>query len=143
MLLGDILIAYDKYKYNPHFSKTVLACSKTRFYDGINLSDDQLIGQEEIIMHAPEFEKNFIRFLYHSMTDYKDPMFWHDLWYGLIELGSKNYSEAYKALSKIKIRKESFNKKRGAVDNIIPYNHWRIDTYIKECNYNEPQNSDH
>jgi hypothetical protein len=136
ILLGDILLAYDKTKYSPQFSETVLACSKTRFYDGNNLTDTQLIEQEKIIMHAPEHEKNYIRTLYNSITNYKDPMFWHDLWYGLVELGSKNYSNAYTAFSKVKLRTQCLNRKREVTNLNIPYNHWRIDWYIEQCKNN-------
>lgn len=137
VLIGDILLAYDVSKYCPQFSETVEACSKTRFYDGFNLNDDQLIAQEKIIMQAPQHEKKYIQFLYNSMTNYKDPMFWHDLWYGLIELGSQNYSESYAAFSKIKIRTQHYNKKREAIDCIVPYDHWRIAEYIKQCQSNQ------
>lgn len=124
MLLGDILLAYDQTKYNPSFSETVQACTKTRLYDGYNVSDAELIACEQTIMHAPEHEKKFIKHLYSSMTEYRDPMFWHDLWYGLAELGSHNYTQAYEALCKVKIRKNKLN------NDAMPHMHPRIDTYI-------------
>jgi hypothetical protein len=99
-LLGDMLLAYDKTKYNPSLSDTVIACTKTRLFDGYNLTDAELRGYEEIIKNAPAHEKEYIKRLYSIMTGYNDPMFWHDLWYGLVCVGDKEYGEAYVALSK-------------------------------------------
>jgi len=133
VLLGDMLLAYDKNKYQPNFTQTVQACTKTRLYDGYNLSDEQLLQLEEKIMHASTEEKEFIKQLYNKMTDYKDPMLWHDMWFALIELGSGNYRSARKAFSKVKVRKQLFNKNRKKVSKTIRYDHWRIDTYLNAC----------
>jgi hypothetical protein len=133
VLLGDILLAYDGSKYNPSFSEAVVACTKTRLYDGYNLNDDELIELEKTIMNAPAYEKDYIKNLYSRMTDYKDPMFWHDLWCGLVELGSQNYMKAYEAFSKVKIREQHYNKNRKLDPKKIPYEHWRIDKYMEEC----------
>jgi hypothetical protein len=59
------------------------------------------------------------------MTIYQDPMFWHDLWFGLTCLGDKNYTDAHIALSKVKIRNQIFNKKRQSEPKVISYNHPR------------------
>lgn len=133
ILIGDILLAYDKYKYNPKFSNTVVACTKTRFYDGYNLTDDELIELELKIINAPENEKNQISFLYDQTTNDKNPLFLHDLWYGLIKLGSKNYYEAKNAFSKIKSRIQQFDKNGKLIDKKINYNHSRIDKYLELC----------
>lgn len=131
-LLGDMLLAYDKTKYNPSFSDTVIACTKTRLYDGYNLTDAELLKYEEIIKHAPIHEKNYIKTLYTIMTDYNDPMFWHDQWYGLVSLGSCHHEEAYKAFSKINIRIQHLNQNKQYETKILKYNHPRIDNYILE-----------
>ena len=132
-LLGDMLLAYDKYKFSPEFSDTVKACTKTRFYDGKNLNDVDLLELEDMIMHAPAHEKNYIKTLYKNTTNYTDPMFWHDLWYGLVQLGAYNYTEAHKGFSKVKVRKEHLDKNRQPSSKVITYNHWRIDQYLKQC----------
>jgi len=127
VLLGDILMAYDADLYQPEFSDAVLACTKTRFYDGSNLTDAELQNATQVIMHMPEHEKELIRFLYTSMTDYKDPMFWHDYWYGLTELGAGNFELARTALEKVKkmVRNDSGS---------FAYDHWLVDAYLQECN---------
>lgn len=132
-LLGDMLLAYDQCKYHPSFSKTVDACTKTRLYNGCNLNDQELLELEETIKHASSQEKEYIRTLYDRMTDYKDPMFWHDLWCGLVELGDNNYLKAHNAFAKVKIRTQSFNKNRQHEPKEIPYSHWRIDAYLNAC----------
>ncbi len=68
-LLGDILLAYDKLDYQPLFSETVKACTRTRLYDGYNLSDQELLKLEEIIKNAPLHEKEYIKNLYNNATD--------------------------------------------------------------------------
>lgn len=133
VLIGDILLAYDTTKYAPQFSETVIACTKTRLFDGCNIDDAQLVRYQEKIMGAPEREKEFIRSLYTKMTDYKDPMFWHDFWYGLVELGSQKYANAHKAFCKVALREQSFNKNRKLEPKIIPYEHWSIAEYKKRC----------
>lgn len=109
-LLGDMLLAYDKDQAHPQFSNTVKACTKTRLFDGSNLCDQELHELEETIKNAPIHEKNFIKSLYERMTNCNDPMFWHDLWYGLISLGLKDYSEALNAFIKVKIRVQHLNQ---------------------------------
>jgi len=121
-LLGDTLLAYDKYKYHPSISETVKACTTTRLYNGYNLTDQELMNLEEQIMKAPLEEKEYIKHLYNIMTEYQDPMFWHDLWYGLVNLESKHYTQAKEALLKLRKRK-------------TPYRHWRIHKYIGLCDF--------
>lgn len=133
VLLGDMLLAYDKYKYQPQFSDTVKACTKTRLYDGYNLSDKELLELEHTIMHAPTNEKEYIKTLYNMTTNHTDPMFWHDFWYGLVQLGSNNYTEAHKAFSKVKVRQEHLDNNRQPSSKIITYDHWRIDRYLELC----------
>lgn len=134
VLLGDMLLAYDKYKYKPLFSDTVIACTKTRLYDGYNLSDQELLSLEEKIKNAPNHEKVFIKELYDRMTNWKDPMFWHDLWYGLTQLGEKNYAAARIAIAKVKMRHQYLNARKEVTSLDIPYDHWRIDQYLAICN---------
>ncbi|MCX5921924.1 MAG: hypothetical protein NTX86_01190 [Candidatus Dependentiae bacterium] len=133
MLLGDMLLAYDQSKHQPLFSDTVQACTKTRLYDGYNLSNEELLAAEEVIQHAPEKEKSCLKNLYKLMTHHKDPMFWHDLWYGLVELGDGNYAHAHSAFSKVALRTQTFNKNRQYNLKTIAYNHRRIDTYLNAC----------
>lgn len=133
-LLGDMLLAYDKFKYQPTFSETVKACTKTRLYNGYNVTDQELLVLEEKIRNAPRHEKEYIKTLYNRMTDYKDPMFWHDLWYGLVALGEKNYAQARTAFMKVKVRNQYFNKDRQSDSKVIAYDHWRIDHYLQACN---------
>ncbi len=132
-LVGDILLAYDKTKYQPQFSEAVKACTKTRLYDGENLTDSELQELEKTIMHASFQEKQCIKKLYSMMTGCKDPMFLHDLWYGLIELGDKNYTDAYRAFLKVKIRTQFLNKNGQPDNKVLPYNHPRIDQYLQNC----------
>jgi hypothetical protein len=131
-LLGDILLMYDATKFSPNISSVAQACTESRLYDGRNLSDDELLMHEQVIMHAQGAEKDFIIDLYHRMTDWKDPMFHHDLWYGLVSMGSGDWQEALVGLSKVPHRLEYFNKRRETVSNPLPYNHWRIQKYMDE-----------
>lgn len=130
-LLGDILLAYDASKYTPQFSQTVIACTVTRLYDGYNLTNQELADLESSIMNAPMHEKSFIKKLYTQMTDYKDPMFWHDLWYGLVELGNKNFAQARHAFSKVKVRVQYFNKNRQPDSTVLHCKHPHVDTYLQ------------
>lgn len=134
-LLGDTLLAYDASKYKPHFSPTVIACTGTRLYDGYNLTDQELANLENCLMNAPLHEKDFIKNLYNQMTDYKDPMFWHDMWYGLVALGNKNFADAHQAFSKVKVRVQYFDKKRQPDSTILQCKHPHIDRYLKSSTY--------
>ena len=131
-LLGDILMIYDAQKYRPAFSSVVCACTQSRLYDGYNLIDEQLLAHERIIMHAQGKEKAFIKDLYRRMTDYKDPMFHHDLWYGLVSIGEGNWQEAAVALKKVPNRVEYLDKRRATVHTPRTYQHWRIDQYLAD-----------
>lgn len=93
-LLGDMLLAYDGSKYHPSFSRTVDACTKTRLYDGYNLSEIDLVELGKEIQNASTSEKEYIKQLYDRMIIYKDPMFWHDVWYGLIQRKQGNHTQA-------------------------------------------------
>ena len=88
------------------------------------VDDEELIELEQKIMQAPSDEGEYIEALYKIMTDYQDPMFWHDLWYGLVALGAHKHSDAHQAFSKAKVR-----AKHG-----MTYDHWRIDHYMEVCN---------
>jgi len=126
-LVGDILFAYDQDAYNPAFSEAVLACTKTRLYDGLSLSDDELLQLEKIIMYAPAHEKQFMKGVCYMMMDYQDPLFWYDLLRGLVELEAGNYEQAKAAF--IKVKKVVHD---GA--HSFSYDHWRIDSYLQQCN---------
>ena len=117
-LLGDMLLAYDSSKYAPHFSATVDACTKTRLYDGRNLSHRELLDLEKQIQRAPPHEAAFIARLYEMMTCYNDPMFWHDLWYGLTQVGIGNDVEANRAFQKIPGRIQSGTFKADTLNPI-------------------------
>jgi hypothetical protein len=133
-LVGDIFFAYDSDIYQPNFSQVVMACTKTRLYDGLNLADEELLSLEKVIMHAPEHEKDCIKKLYSAVTNNNDPVFWYDLCYGLVEFGSGDLVEANVGFSKVK------KKVKGAAFYQFPpdaptffYDHWRIDAYLQEC----------
>lgn len=133
VLLGDQLLAYDATKYHPTFSKTVHACTKTRLYDGGNLNDQELLMYEQHIQQAPDREKQFILRLYEWTTKDKDPMFWHDLWYGLVQLGNSQYAQARDAFTKVKTRKQYLTKQGQKDNTTIMYDHWRIHQYQEFC----------
>jgi hypothetical protein len=131
-LLGDCLLMFDKTKYQPNISPVVRACTKSRLFDGNNCSEQELAQCEFDIMHnsKPE-EKAFIKHLYNLLTNYKDPVFHHDLWYGLVCMGQNNWTEAKTALAKVGVRKQYFNKKREEDNKLLCYNPERIQNYIK------------
>jgi hypothetical protein len=129
-LLGDTLLMYDRTKFTPFLSPVVKACTASRLYNGTNLTDSELIELEKIIMNAQGDEKAFIAELYLRMTHCKDPLFHHDLWYGLTAMGSNNWKEALIALSKIPNRVEHLNKRCQPVNTSLLYNHWRIGYYL-------------
>lgn len=131
-LLGDSLLAYDSTKYEPQFSPVVQACTKSRLYDGRNLTDSQLMDAEQIIRNAQNHEREFIHQLYQRMTNYHDPLFHHDLWYGLTCLAI-NKKEAEKAFLKVCHRTQHFDIKRKVVDKSVSYDHPRIVEYIAEA----------
>lgn len=118
-LVGDALLAFDKNNTNISFSPVVKACTISRLYDGHNYSKDELIEAEQIISTAQGKEKIFIEELYQSMTNYQDPEFHHDLWYGLLCLHAKKSHEAREAFNKVLNR---------------PYNDQRIHEYIRSAN---------
>lgn len=132
-LLGDTLLAYDTTKHTVQLSPVVQACTKSRLYDGKNLSEDELLSVECLITKAHGQEYECIKSLYRRMTDHGDPMFLHDLWYGLICLESKHYKEAHQAFSKILTRKEHFDHTRKVIDRSLGYMHPRIHQYIETC----------
>lgn len=70
-VIGNILLAYDAQEYQPSFSKSVTACTKLYFYDGYNVTNDELVELEKIIMRAPAHEKDFMEDLYKSMREQK------------------------------------------------------------------------
>lgn len=115
MLIGDILLAFDKTRYNVPLSPVVMACTISRLFDGTNSSQEEVLEAEYIISTAKGEEKAFIEKLYKNMTQYKDPEFHHDLWYGLLCLNDKKYAEAV----------QEFNKVEGR-----GYNHPRIQQYL-------------
>jgi len=133
-LLGDMFLAYDATRFHPQFSPIVTACTKTRLYDGYTLTDEQLLNYEQRIMHAQTYEKEFIAQMYHRMTGYQDPMFWHDLWYGLVLLGSKQLQPPQEAFYKVLQRTQHFNKNREVEDIILLYQHERLAMYLQACN---------
>lgn len=97
-LLGDILLMYDETKYAPTLSQIATACTKSRLYDGTNLTDQELLNNEHIIIQVTGDEKAFIKNLYDCMTPCKDPLFHHDLWYALSCMGSRDWKEAKDAI---------------------------------------------
>ena len=129
-LLGDTLLMYDTTQHTPPLSPVVEACTRSRLYDGINLTDQELIDYEKTIMNTQGEEKKFITELYNRMTDCKDPLFHHDLWYGLISIGSEDWQKALIAMSKVPFRIEHLNKSCEQISKPLHYNHWRIQEYI-------------
>ena len=129
-LVGDVLLMYDATQFSPSFSSVVQACTASRLYDGTNLKDEQLLEYEKVIMHAQGAERAFITSLYNCMTDWKDALFIHDLWYGLINMGSSNWAEAIIALEKVPTRVEVLDKKQQQSNKCLHYDHWRIDHYL-------------
>jgi hypothetical protein len=129
-LLGDMLLMYDTTQFRPSFSPVVEACTATRLYDGTDLTDEQLVAYEKVIMHAQGVEREFITTLYRWMTDWKDALFIHDLWYGLINMGSGDWTEALVALHKVPTRVEVLNKQQQCTNTCLSYDHWRINHYI-------------
>lgn len=121
-LVGDILFAYDGRTYHPQFSETVIACTKTRLYDGTDLTDDELLKLEAIIMSAPSHEKAFIQKV-HKMIDWDSSLFWYPLVHGLAALGSGNFEQAALQFAAVK---------KVIQDGSGPfrYSHRRIDDYI-------------
>jgi hypothetical protein len=132
VLLGDTLLMYDATKYSPLFSPVVMACTKSRFYNGKNLDNQELIECEKIIMNASTAEKEFITYLYNQTTSYHDPVFCHDLWYGLINMGSGHWQEAAKAIKKIPTRVQTFNRCRETINEPIYYDDQRIKDYLMQ-----------
>ncbi len=131
-LLGDMLLAYDESKYQPRFSTTVEACTKTRLYDGYNLSQQELLDWEKKIRQAPPHEAACIARLYQMMTGYNDPMFWHDLWYGLTQMGTNNYNKASIAFQKVPNRIQAGTFRTNTLSP-VSYEHESLKTYIEEC----------
>lgn len=132
ILLGDSLLMYDKTKYSPNLSPVVKACTISRLYDGSNFSEEQLVEAEHTIMHScTEEERIFIKNLYDIMTNWKDPLFHHDLWYALISMGCGNWHEAQAALNKVPERVEYLNKHRQSVAHIVRYNPSRFQHYFE------------
>lgn len=131
-LLGDSLLAYDADKHAPKFSSIIQACTKSRLYDGTNLSEQQLLETEQVIRQAVGEERGFIQHLYHQITDCNDPLFHHDLWYGLVCL-STDKKEAEKAFLKLTDRNQPFDTKRTTINKKISYHHPRIKRYLQEA----------
>ncbi len=117
-LIGDILLAYDKTKYQPNFSQVVKACTLSRLSDGHHITDKNLLEAEHIVAHASGEEKKLIHTLYQMMTNYKDPEFHHDLWYGLICMANNQFESAYQNFKKV--------LDRG-------YDHWRVFWYVAQA----------
>lgn len=132
-LVGDILLIYDAMRFSPTLSPIVQVCTATRLYDGSNLTDDSLIACENVIMQASDDEKACITNLYLRMTPCKDPLFWHDLWFGLVSMGSQSWNEALAALEKVSNRYETLTKHKEVVNRHIPYQHPRIANYIAQA----------
>jgi len=128
-LLGDTLLMYDSSKFSPQLSQVVKACTESRLYDGSNLTDDELIEHEKIIINAQDNEKDFITTLYQRTTTNKDPVFHYDLWYALVCMGSGNWQEASIALQKVPNRLEHYRDGKPA-HKPLQYNHWRIQNYL-------------
>lgn len=125
-LAGDVLFAYNPDLYHPKFSETVISCTKSRLYNGYNLSDNELIDAEKLIMHATAREKQFINYVCNVMMNYEGRLFWYDLMHGLAELGSGNYMQA-------KIAFEKVNKDLRNSSCTFFYDNGRVDEYLKEC----------
>jgi hypothetical protein len=109
-LLGDILLAYDASKYFPNFSPAVQACTRTRLYDGYDLKDEELEDLGKKIQSATPSERLFIEQMYNMMSVYNDPMFWHDVWYLLIQTGQERKVQC--------LSESAFNRIRSVTDEV-------------------------
>lgn len=101
MLIGDMLLAFDKSNTNVPFTPMVKACTISRLFDGSNYSENELLEAEKTIAFSQGAERAFLKQLCQSMNVYKDPEFHHQLWYGLLSLTEKKFGEASQAFDKV------------------------------------------
>lgn len=101
MLIGDILLTYDKTKHTVPLSPMVKACTMSRLFDGSNYSEQELLEAERTIALSQGEERTFIKTLCQSMNIYNDPEFHHQLWYGLLAIGENKLNEAAQAFDKV------------------------------------------
>lgn len=117
ILLGDVLLAYDKTKYTIDLSPITTACTASRIE--FLYSDQELLHYESIIGSVQEQERAFIDILYNNKKGYPPDHEYHiHLWRGLILLHDKLYEEAL----------QEFN-------HVISqgYHHWRVYRYAAQA----------
>lgn len=114
-LIGDMLLSFDTTRFSVQLSPVVMACTISRLFDGANFTEEEILEAEHVISQAKGEEKAFIEKLYTMMTQYQDPEFHYDLWYGLLCLNDKKYPQAKREFDKV--------LKRG-------YTHPRIHSYL-------------
>lgn len=133
-LIGDILLAYDKTKFNVSLSPVADACTKSRLYDGKNLRDQELISIEQTIAHATGEERKFIEYLNNITFEEKSKgLFIYTLWEGLISYQNGDYNKAYNSFKSILAPKTHFNERFESTDSPVLYNHWRIHWYLEQA----------
>lgn len=103
VLIGDILLAFDKTKHHPTFSPLAKACTVSRLFDGKNFSAREVMQAEEIIRSTKKNDDELlqINWLYDNLKPYPVEVFYHRLWKGLILDGQKKYQEAYEEFATV------------------------------------------
>lgn len=101
VLIGDILLTFDKTQHIVPFTPMVKACTISRLFDGSNYSEKDLLEAEKTIAASQGKERAFIKQLCQNMNVYKDPEFHHQLWYGLLSLSEHRTDEAAQAFDKV------------------------------------------
>lgn len=121
VVMADSLLAYDKNIYSIELSPILKACTKSRLFNGTNLSEGELLEAESIIAKAVGTEYECIKYLYEHMTFKTDPGFHYNIWYGLICLKRAEYQKAYDALLPVVTKKS--------------YTHPRIYSYLAKASH--------
>ncbi len=118
-LLGAQLLMYDKRKFNPPLSKLISACTQMRLYDGTNMSQNDLKWAEKVIMSIEGPEKIYMIHICKHIMQWDVPLFYHDLWYGLICIGNQEWHEAESAMEKVTSKLFDDLKLRQRIDSYL------------------------
>lgn len=136
VILGDILLSYDRTKYTVATTPTVKACTASRLFDGSEMSSEQLMSFETEVMKATPIEEQYISLLYSIMCKNNYSLFHYDLWHALILLKQHHYSEAQNILNRILHRSSESNPIVGMSRQSMPYTDSRIQRYLDWAIYN-------
>lgn len=112
-LIGDMLLAYDKHTSVAR-SPLVKACTISRLFDDAQYNEDDLLQAEKTIAAAQGTERAYLKQLCQNTMACSFKEFHAQLWYGLLSLDEKSYSEALRSFDNVLAR---------------PYDHWRIKHY--------------